>query len=185
MGQKINLASASIMHANLSGKDIVHQKKRLSDLRGMFDDVVAFEKMNGDQVIYEVDALLPVQNDTIGGLFFGITHLHPGNVGDEYFMTKGHFHAVENRAEFYWGIEGEGLLLLMNKNRYTWAEMMSPGSLHYIPGFTAHRVVNTGNKVLAFGACWPSDAGYNYESIATEGFSRRVKKSNKNIPVLV
>src|ERR1700732_3992600 len=109
MGQKINLASASIMHANLSGKDIVHQKKRLSDLRGMFDDVVAFEKMNGDQVIYEVDALLPVQNDTIGGLFFGITHLHPGSVGDEYFMTKGHFHAVENRAEFYWGIEGEGL----------------------------------------------------------------------------
>jgi glucose-6-phosphate isomerase len=182
--QKIILAAASIIHVNLSGKDIVHQKKQLSEFRGMFEDSVAFEKMDGDQVMYEVDALLPVQNDTEGGLFFGITHLHPGNVGDEYFMTRGHFHAVENRGEFYWGIEGEGLLLLMNKNRYTWAELMSPGSLHYIPGFTAHRAVNTGNKVLAFGACWPSDAGYNYESIATEGFSRRVKNKN-NLPVLV
>jgi hypothetical protein len=34
-------------------------------------------------------------------------------------MTKGHFHAIENRAEYYWGIEGEGILLLMDKKRNT------------------------------------------------------------------
>jgi glucose-6-phosphate isomerase len=76
-------------------------------------------------------------------------------------MTKGHFHAIENRAEYYWGIEGEGILLLIDKQRETKSEYMFPGSLHYIPKATAHRVVNTGNPISRFGACWPSDAGYN------------------------
>jgi glucose-6-phosphate isomerase len=99
-------------------------------------------------------------------------------------MTKGHFHAIENRAEYYWGIEGEGILLLMDKQGETKAEYMFPGSLHYIPGATAHRVVNTGNLILRFGACWPSDAGYNYDAIMKEGFSKRVKQIN-NKPTLM
>ena len=99
-------------------------------------------------------------------------------------MTKGHFHAKENRSEYYWGIEGAGLLLLMDKKRNTRAENMFPGSLHYIPGMTAHRVVNTGNCKLKFGACWPSDAGYNYETLFKEGFSKRVKRVN-NKPLLI
>ena len=46
--------------------------------------------------------------------------------------------------------------------------------LHYIPGGVAHRVANTGNSVLSFAACWPSDAGHNYEEIANKGFSARL-----------
>ena len=61
---------------------------------------------------------------------------------------------------------------------------MFPGSLHYIPGITAHRIVNTGNRILSFGACWPTDAGYNYDVIIKKGFSKRVKEVNSK-PILV
>jgi glucose-6-phosphate isomerase len=93
-------------------------------------------------------------------------------------MTKGHSHVFENRAEFYWCIEGEGMILFMDKDRNVWAEKMFAGSLHYIKGLTAHRAVNTGESVLSFGACWPSDAGHNYELIAKNGFSKRLMKVN-------
>jgi glucose-6-phosphate isomerase len=34
--------------------------------------------------------------------------------------------------------------------------------------------VNTGEKALLFWACWPSDAGHDYETIAKQNFSARV-----------
>lgn len=171
----------AFMNAQLNGHEVVNSTKLLRDLKGVFEDEQAFEKQNGDQIVYKVDAFLPVEEGTEGGLFFGLTHLYPGKVGDEFFMTRGHFHAVENRAEFYWGIEGEGLLLLMDKSGKTRAERIIPGSLHYIPGLTAHRVVNTGKDLLRFGACWPSDAGHDYETIASQGFSARVKEINNSV----
>jgi glucose-6-phosphate isomerase, archaeal len=51
---------------------------------------------------------------------------------------------------------------------------MSPGSLHYIEGQHAHRVANTGDSPLIFWACWPSDAGYDYATIAERGFGSRL-----------
>ena len=169
------------INGQLSGSEVNHTVKRLIELNGVFEDQIAFNNMDGNQPAYEVDVFFPVKSGTEGGLFFGLTHLYPGKVGDEYFMTKGHFHAIENRAEYYWGIEGEGILLLMDKERNARAEYMFPGSLHYIPGITAHRVVNTGNRMLRFGACWPSDAGYNYDVIIKEGFSKTIwHKMNYN-----
>ena len=183
---KIPIANplSTFINDQLSGSEVVHTVKRLIELNGIFEDQPAFKNMDGNQLVYEVDAFFPVKSGTEGGLFFGLTHLYPGRVGNEYFMTKGHFHAIENRAEYYWGIEGEGILLLMDKERNNRAEYMFPGSLHYIPGITAHRVVNTGNRILSFGACWPADAGYNYDVIIKKGFSKRVKEVNSK-PILV
>ncbi len=175
---------STFINGQLYGSEVIHKVKNLIELNGIFENQTAFQNMDGSQPAYEVDAWFPVQSGTEGGLFFGLTHLYPGLVGNEYFMTKGHFHAIENRAEYYWGIEGEGILLLMDKKRNTRAECMFPGSLHYIPGITAHRVVNTSNRILKFGACWPSDAGYNYDIIMNEGFSKRVKHINDK-PVLI
>jgi glucose-6-phosphate isomerase len=76
------------------------------------------------------------------------------------------------------------MLILMDQNRNSWAEEMVPGSLHYIGANTAHRVANTGDENLIFGACWPSDAGHNYEEIAINGFSARLFEIN-NKPLLV
>lgn len=172
------------INGQLSGNSVISKVKKLFELSDIFEDQIAFKNMEATLPVYKIDSWSPVQSDTEGGLFFGITHLYPGLIGDEYFMTKGHFHEIENRAEYYWGIEGEGILLLMDKMRHTRAEYMFPGSLHYIPSVTAHRVVNTGDRILRFGACWPSDAGHNYDIIIKQGFSKRVKEFN-NKPVLV
>ena len=66
------------------------------------------------------------------------------------------------------------MLLLMDENKKTWVEKMYPGSLHYIKGHIAHRTINTGKIPLSFGACWPSDAGHNYQEIQDNGFSARI-----------
>lgn len=180
----INFPEITFIGKTLTGKKIEKIVRTIGDLKGFFADEKTFNKLETNQIVYEVESYLPVKEGTTGGLFFGITHIHPGNVSNEYYMTKGHAHLIEDRAEYYWGIEGEGVLLLMDKERNTWGEHMYPGSLHYINGHTAHRVANAGSTVLSFGACWPSDAGHNYELIAKDGFSKRLMNVDGN-PQLV
>ena len=163
---------------SLLGKPVQKLTRTIGDLKGLFADEKAFEQHDANQIAYEVESYFPVPEGTEGGLFIGITRLQPGTIGYEYMMTKGHSHVLENRAEFYWCIEGEGIMLFMDKDRNVRAEKMFPGSLHYIKGHTAHRVANTGETVLSFGACWPSDAGHNYDSIAKNGFAKRLMKVN-------
>lgn len=119
---------------SLIGENVKRSLKTLADLRGVFHNCEAYEQMSPDTLLYEVTCHLPVEEGTPGGLYFGITRIYPGKVGDEYFMTKGHFHANMNRGEYYWGVEGEGRLIMMDQNRRVWSERMFPGSLHYIPG---------------------------------------------------
>ena len=127
----------------LLGERVENVSRTLGDLRGIFADVDAFSRMPQNMPAYEVSSFLPEQEGTPGGLYFGITYLHPGKVGNEYFMTKGHFHANIDRAEFYWGLEGEGMLILMDQSRRVWAERVFPGSLHYIASGVADRMANT------------------------------------------
>ena len=168
----------NITDGQVHTENIVESRKYLKDLAGLFEDEKTRSVMPQDQMVYKVEAILPVEENTEGGLFYGRSIVYPGKVGDEYFMTRGHFHSKPDRAEFYWTLQGEGMLVLMDHNRNTWAEKMYPGSLHYVPGHIAHRTVNTSDQPLVLGACWPSDAGHDYEEIAKNGFSSRLKEIN-------
>jgi glucose-6-phosphate isomerase len=130
--------------------------------------------MDPETEVYRVRFWKPVPDGTTGGLFWGSTIIQPGLVGDEYFMTHGHFHSIRNRAEFYATVKGAGAMLFMDEARKTWSQNMTPGSVHYIPGNVAHRVANTGSEPLVFLASWPSDAGHDYATIHTLGFSNRM-----------
>lgn len=158
----------------ISGEPIIDQTRKIKNIPGIFQDEKARSEMDQEQLAYSVRAWLPVADGTPGGLFFGASTIFPGKVGNEYFMTKGHFHSLGDRAEFYWGVQGKGMLILMDRDRNTWAEEVFPGSLHYIGSDIAHRLANTGNENLIVGACWPSDAGHDYEEIVTNGFSARL-----------
>lgn len=158
----------------LSGPGVDRFRRTLADVRDIFADQDAAAALPADRELYSVEVYAPVPDTTEGGLLWGNTVVQPGRVGDEYFMTKGHFHRVRNRAEFYLTRSGHGALLLMEQGGATRFEPMSPGSVHYIPGSTAHRVSNTGAAPLVFAACWPSDAGHDYETIAQHGFSGRM-----------
>nr|MBD3622625.1 glucose-6-phosphate isomerase [Sunxiuqinia sp.] len=168
----------------MKGEPVVNQVRKLKDLKGVFQDEMAFKQMDSEQIAYSVQAWMPVKEGTPGGLFFGASTIFSGKVGREFFMTKGHFHAQSDRAEFYWGVKGKGMLILMDRERNTWAEEVYPGSLHYIGSEIAHRLANTGTEDLIVGACWPSDAGHDYEEIAVNGFSARLLEVDGS-PVLV
>jgi glucose-6-phosphate isomerase len=181
----IQTAPLHFHQLQLQGKALNRLSRRLGDLGDIFYDQPAFADMQKDALVYEVVCSFPVPEGTEGGLFAGMTYIHPGRVGDEYFMTKGHFHQIRNRAEIYMCMEGEGMLILMNEDRsLTWAETMRPGSIHYIGGYTAHRTANTGIGILSFAAIWPADAGHDYATISVHGFSK-ILVDNVGVPTLV
>lgn len=177
---RVNLETAALSE----NSEIQEVVRTLADLKGIFKNENSRSSLPQATVAYRVQSFFPVQEGTTGGLFWGSTFIEPGMIGDEYYMTKGHFHALRERTEIYIGVAGEGALILMDENGRTWCERMHPGSVHAIPGRVAHRVANIGSKTLSFLACWPSDAGHDYETIAKDGFSARLRNVN-GVPQLV
>jgi glucose-6-phosphate isomerase len=158
----------------IAGDGIEESVKKIGQLAGLFHDRAAWSRMDPETEVYRVRFWRPVPEGTPGGLFWGSTTIQPGRVGDEYFMTHGHFHSIRNRAEVYATVKGAGAMLFMDEDGNIWSQKMTPGSVHYIPGNFAHRVVNTGSEPLTFLASWPSDAGHDYGSIRTSGFGKRM-----------
>ena len=161
-------------NGTVTGTGVMRTQRLIGNLAGLFADESARATMPQGQLAYATECIFPVPEGTVGGLFWGTTWIEPLLVGDEYLMTKGHFHAQCDRTEFYFTYSGSGVLLLMDRDRRCRAEYMVPGSTHAIPPDTAHRTINVGPTVLSFGACWPSDAGHDYAAIARDGFSMRV-----------
>jgi len=163
------------LKGHLQSDSHVHETvKTLGQLNGIFANEGAWREMDPNTVVYRVQAWCPVPEGTEGALYWGTTVVEPGQVGSEYFMTHGHFHVKRDRTEYYGTTEGEGALILMDEAGKTWMERMSAGSLHFIPPNTAHRVANVGRVPLRFVACWPSDAGHDYEFIRQHGFCARL-----------
>jgi glucose-6-phosphate isomerase len=154
----------------LAGAAVRQSSKTLGQMPGLFRDESARQRLDPETLVYRVQSWQPVRAGTEGGLFWGTTIVEPGKVGAEYFMTQGHYHHIRNRGEYYATVQGEGALILMAESGETRGETMSPGTIHYIPGNTAHRVANTSKTQLVFLASWPSDAGYDYDLIRRTGF---------------
>jgi glucose-6-phosphate isomerase len=180
----IGSPSIFISGRHLAGEKIDKISRTLAELGAVFYDKAAYAAHDRDEVIYEVESYFAVPQNTTGGLFYGITFIKPGTIGNEYYMTKGHFHTIRDRAEVYITMEGEGMLILMDEQRNTRAELMVPGSIHYIPANTAHRTANTGTREFSFGAVWPADAGHDYDTIHQHGFSKILVNLN-GTPALV
>ena len=165
LARQVHLADGTIPAAHAV------QERRLSDLRGLFVDREAEAALVADDpLVYRVyDAAdLPKED---GHLLFSTTVIQPGRVGDEYFMTKGHFHARADRAELYYGLSGTGLLLLQTPEGRVEALPMTAGTAAYVPPYWGHRTVNTGGDAFVFLAAYPADAGYDYGTIARDGFA--------------
>jgi glucose-6-phosphate isomerase len=150
--------------------------RRASSMRGHYADAEALERLiaAGDPVHYEV-AEQPVP-DAAGQLRFGISTTHPGTVGAECFMTKGHYHAVADTAEIYMGVRGEGYMLMKTVEGECVWEKFVPGRVVYVPSFWAHRSVNTGEEPLVTFYVYPGNAGHNYGDIEKEGFPVRLMR---------
>ncbi|MFC1719497.1 glucose-6-phosphate isomerase family protein [Candidatus Poribacteria bacterium] len=153
-----------------------HIVRRLSAMKGQYADLVAYEAMlaRDDVVLYEV---YEIDRPKVSGeLMNGISMVHPGKVGEEYFMTKGHFHAMMDTAELYYCLQGEGVMV-METPEGDWAvEELRPGIVLYIPPYWAHRSVNTSaeNVDLVTYFVYPGHAGHDYSTIETQGFRKLI-----------
>jgi len=161
-----------------------HLVRRLSSMKGQFADQSAFEAQidREDLVLYEVYELQRPEKS--GELLQGISIVHPGKVGDEYYMTKGHFHTVLETAEIYHCLKGEGVMV-METPEGDWAvEKLRPGKILYVPPRWAHRSVNTGSQedMVTF-FVYPGNAGHDYGTIETQGFRKLVLEVNGQLQI--
>ena len=154
--------------------------RKLSDMKGMFLDTEAERQIleKDNPIIYSFsEKILPEEN---GHLQLATTSIHPGKIGDEYFMTKGHYHRRPDTSEVYLGLEGKGCLLIQTVQGDFESIDIEPGVMAYIPPYWGHRMVNTGSIPFVFFAVYPGDAGHNYGDIERTGFVKiLVEKDGK------
>src|SRR5262249_51501343 len=129
-------------------------------------------------------AFEPVPAGKEGAICCAATFLEPGKVGDEFFLTRGHFHANPDRPELEIVLSGTGALILMTEDPQTPDQEMRPGSVHPVPARTGHRAANIGQTPLVFISYWPSETGHDYQTIIAQGFSARMRVVN-GVPQLV
>ena len=152
-----------------------HIVRRLSSMRGQYADQQAYvaQLAQGDALLYEVYEFQ--RPESAGELLYGISIVHPGKVGDEYFMTKGHFHAVLDTAEIYYCLAGEGYMVMETPEGECSIAELRPGKVLYVPPRWAHRSVNTGGHTdLITFFVYPAHAGHDYGSIEKQGFRKLV-----------
>ena len=132
-------------------------ERRLSKMKDMFHDTDAAAQILEieDPILYRWFELGAPER--AGDLAFGVTILNPGKVGDEYYMTKGHFHTMLETPE------GD-----------TQEQPLSKGQVIYVPRRYAHRMVNTGEQPLITFFVFAADAGHDYGSIETKGYHKIV-----------
>jgi len=162
-----------------------HIERRLSAMKGQFLDTQAYEAMlaEDDTLLYEVYEIK--RPEIAGELLNGLSIVHPGTVGHEYFMTKGHFHTVIDTSEVYYCLKGEGVMVMETPEGEWAVEPLRPNAVLYVPPRWAHRSVNTSpTEDLVTFFVYPGNAGHDYGTIETQGFRKLVVERN-GVPVIV
>jgi glucose-6-phosphate isomerase len=152
-----------------------HIIRKLSNMQGQYLNTTAYDTMlaENDLVLYEVFEIK--RPEIAGELLHGLSIVHPGKVGNEYFMTKGHFHTLLDTAEIYYCMQGEGVMVMENPEGDWAVETLLPNKVLYVPPRWAHRSVNTGNtEDLVTFFVYPGDAGHDYGSIEDQGFRKLI-----------
>ena len=160
-------------------------QRKVSDLAMMFHDQAAVKAAvtDSDPLVYEI--FYYGFKTSKSDMALGTTRIQPGKVGDEYYMTKGHFHEAEDQPEIYFCVKGEGYLLMETRDGEFEAHEWTAGTISHIPPMWAHRVVNTGKGPLVFVASYHLSAGHDYGQIEASGFLKRVvERDGKAVLVL-
>ena len=160
-------------------------KRTLSSLRGQFLDQQAYDAMlaKEDSLIYEVYEIK--RPEVAGELLMGVSVIHPGKVGREFFMTKGHFHTIRETAEIYYCLKGEGMMVMETPEGETSVEPFTPGKVLYVPPCWAHRSVCTSRQEdLVIFFAYPANAGHDYGTIEQQGFRKLVLEGEAGIEIV-
>ncbi len=177
---RIESASFTFPWASIpQGKGVQKTEKKYKDLKSLYR--LEDTSIHPDTVLYEV-VTLP-EEEKVGKLLWGVSIVHPIQIQGECNMTRGHYHANRDCQEYYWCMQGQGMLVLMDEKGDCRIEEVKSGSLHKIEGHVAHRLINTGSCDLMVVACWPAQSGHDYKSIENHNFPIRVFKRKDNVYV--
>ncbi len=160
-------------------------RRTLSAMADMYADTAATQEQldREDVLVYEFyDMGVP---ETSGDVAYGTSIVYPGKIGDEYFMTKGHFHTVLDTGEIYFCLSGQGYMLMENpEGDVQWAQFV-PGQAVYVPRRYAHRSINTSDSepLITFFS-FPGHAGHDYGTIEEKGF-RKLCIDSDGVPTFV
>lgn len=159
-------------------KNAESTKRYLSQMADMYcDEKTAKEIAESENpLIYEFYELGCPERK--GDLAFGTTILYPGKIGNEYFMTKGHFHTILDTAEVYYTLSGEGYMVMEDPNGDCQEQRLEKGKAVYVPRNYAHRTVNTGTEPLVVFFVFAADAGHDYGTIETKGYHKLIVEEN-------
>ncbi len=161
-----------------------HIVRTLSSMDGQYANPPAYTAMlqQEDTVLYEVYEIH--RPEVAGELSHGISIVHPGKVGNEYFMTKGHFHTILETAEVYYCLAGVGMMVMETPEGESSVEELVPGKVLYVPPRWAHRSVNTSRSedLITF-FVYPANAGHDYGTIEKKGFRKLVLEINGKVQV--
>ena len=175
MQEKKTTVFQDFVSGDISGEGLKAYQKYVSETASIYLNEAAAK--NSKELAYEVltDDHSEITDDS-DVLNWGVTSMYPVLIDGECCMTRGHFHMNRSHPEYYLCTAGEGHLLCWDGKDEVVAYHMVPGSLQYIEGRMAHRLINTGNEVFKVAACWARKAGHNYEAIEESGFPIRAFK---------
>lgn len=149
---------------------IEQEDRHVSNLAIMFYDQAAVQSIlgSGDRLVYQIRYYPFITSKS--DMALGTTVIFPGKVGDEYHMTKGHFHARDDQPEIYYCVQGEGFLQMETRDGDYQVAPWQAGTITHIPPHYAHRVINAGSTALVFVASFHVSAGHDYQLIVAQGF---------------
>ena len=152
----------------------IKSERKISEMKDefLYGDLI---DANAHDIVYEVSCT-DVKKQP-GSLLQAITVIHPGDVGGELFMTKGHYHKDEMCDEIYICMSGKGALILQDENEANVVEL-TPGVSAYIPGKYGHRTVNISDEDFVFMSVWPGSSVYDYGRTKKEPFQKRIFKAD-------
>lgn len=155
---------------SLAGNNGVYTK-HLSDMGGVYRDSAAYEDavaaQGAETLVYRVES--QDYGPHTGALTIGTSTLLPGRYGDEFAVTRGHLHAISDRAELYYCLSGRGVMLLETLDGNSEAVELTPGKAVNVPGEWVHRSVNVGDEPFVTLFTYATDAGQDYQLIAEAG----------------
>lgn len=160
-------------------------ERKLSNMKGMYDDAEAYDAMMTEQDVTLYHVYEIKRPEIEGEILHGLSVLYPGKVGDEYFMTKGHFHTVLETGEIYYCLKGEGVMVMETPEGEWAVEPLEPNKVLYVPPRWAHRSVNTGSdEALVTFFAYPGNAGHDYGTIETQGFRKLIKEVDGEMQIV-
>ncbi|NCC49100.1 MAG: glucose-6-phosphate isomerase [Clostridia bacterium] len=147
--------------------------RHLSAMNGMFHDEAAYQAaMKDNPRIYSFyDMDVPARSTDLA---YGTSICYPGKVGDEFFMTKGHYHEIMDTAEVYYCQQGRGLMMMETLDGRWDCKELVPGRVVYVPGGWAHRSINIGDVPFVTFFVFRADAGHDYATIEHNSFRKCV-----------